>query len=321
MSTPTKKRKITSSTAKKETNPKGILYFFNKQTNSNAGIYEDGKDKTVQTDEELARELQERWNKEDNRVGTSTGDGKDYEIVSAALPVKRKAEELDGIPDGIDGTDGISNEDPKDSKNSKNSKDSKESKESKTQPEQETSKQGSVIDLKPPLRNPFDLSSVATTTDVASEINTIPFDLDPFAFDPTSYLQLPKPTPYALLAHAFTLVNSTRSRIKISDTLTNLLRVLILHDSSALLPAVWLTTNDIAPPYEGVEYGIGSQILSKAIQNTSGISAGQLRTLFNKMGDAGDVAFEAKSKQRTLGLRKPTALSESIDPKDIESGD
>jgi DNA ligase-1 len=43
---------------------------------------------------------------------------------------------------------------------------------------------------------------------------------------------------YALLTRCFVLVSSTRSRIKIVDTLVNLLRVIIEGDPSSLLPTV-----------------------------------------------------------------------------------
>ncbi|RPA82251.1 putative DNA ligase I [Ascobolus immersus RN42] len=319
-SAPTKKRKAAAGVKKNATPSKGILYFFNKQTNANAG-HDDGK-KAAQTDEELARELQDKWNKEDGKLSKSSVS---TDLADSSQGLKRKADEVDGLEESaskkievfvgkdrleeeleeeesIAIEDGINNPSknlglgPSGNKLETESRPDLEAKPESTQP-------------KPAPRNPFDLSAASTAPDNTSEINTIPFDHDPFTFDPTAYSHLPTPIPYALLAHAFTLVNSTRSRIKITDSLTNLLRLLILHDPSSLLAAVWLTTNDVAPPYEGVEYGIGSQILSKAIQNTSGISAGQLRTLFNKMGDAGDVAFEAKSKQRTLGLRKPAALT------------
>ena len=144
--------------------------------------------------------------------------------------------------------------------------------------------------------------------------STIPLDQDPLSFDPNSYSDLTKSFPngratYALLTRAFVLVTSTRSRIKIVDILVNLLRVIIRHDPGSLLPAVWLATNSIGPSYENNELGLGGSILSKAILKVSGISKQALKALNNKYGDPGDVAFHAKVRQRTLGLRKKMALS------------
>lgn len=70
-----------------------------------------------------------------------------------------------------------------------------------------------------------------------------------------------------------------------------------------------MTTNDIGPPYENNELGLGGSIISKALTKTSGITPAALKKLFHKHGDPGDVAFEAKVKQRTLMMKKPTPLS------------
>jgi DNA ligase-1 len=72
---------------------------------------------------------------------------------------------------------------------------------------------------------------------------------------------------------------------------------------------VWLTTNDIGPSYETNELGLGGSIISKALTKTSGITPAALKKLYNKHGDPGDVAFEAKVKQRVLIMKKPTPLS------------
>ena len=49
-----------------------------------------------------------------------------------------------------------------------------------------------------------------------------------------------------------------------------------------------------------MELGLGPSIISKAIQHVSGLSSQALRRLYNATGDAGDVAYEAKSSVRTL---------------------
>lgn len=94
-----------------------------------------------------------------------------------------------------------------------------------------------------PKNNTLSLQSATAAEDTISY--TIPFDQSPLTFDPlhyTSQLQQlwesEKGATYALLTHCFTLINSTQSRIKIVDTLVNLLRVLISADPQSLLPAV-----------------------------------------------------------------------------------
>lgn len=54
--------------------------------------------------------------------------------------------------------------------------------------------------------------------------------------------------------------------------------------------------------------GLGGSAISKALKKTYGLDNGTLKTLYHKHGDVGDVAFEAKKKQRYT-LRKPKPLS------------
>jgi DNA ligase-1 len=146
------------------------------------------------------------------------------------------------------------------------------------------------------------------------DIYAIPLDKDPLAFDPFTDAACfstwsPQRTPYAFLTHAFILINSTRSRLKIVDYLVNALRVVIAHDSESLLPLVWLTTNAIAPPFAGVELNLGGSVISKALVSASGLTPGALKRLYDKHGDIGDVAFEAKMAVRTLIAPAPLTVT------------
>jgi DNA ligase 1 len=103
-------------------------------------------------------------------------------------------------------------------------------------------------------------------------------------------------------------VSSTSSRIKIVDTLVNCLRIIIEADPESLLPAVWLATNSISPPYISLELGLGGSAISKALKQVCGLDNRSLKAIYDKYGDAGDVAFEAKKKQ-SFTLRKPKPLT------------
>ncbi|KAK8038290.1 hypothetical protein PG994_015057 [Apiospora phragmitis] len=135
------------------------------------------------------------------------------------------------------------------------------------------------------------LQSVAASVDTASE--SIPFDESPLTFEPSKYV-------HSLRDHW--------GRIKIVDTLVNCLRVLIEADPSSLLPAVWLATNSISPPYISLELGLGGSAISKALKQVCGLDQRSLKAIYDKYGDAGDVAFEAKKKQ-SFTLRKPKPLT------------
>ncbi|KAK7398574.1 hypothetical protein QQX98_012052 [Neonectria punicea] len=134
------------------------------------------------------------------------------------------------------------------------------------------------------------LQSAGMSEDTTS--TSIPLDESPLTFQPSQYLsQLQEhwtseggDASYALLTRCFVLVSGTTSRIKIVDTLVNCLRILIEGDPSS-----------------------GSAI-SKALRNVCGLDNRSLKAIYDKHGDAGDVAFEAKKKQ-SFTLRKPKPLT------------
>lgn len=158
------------------------------------------------------------------------------------------------------------------------------------------------------------LQTASTAEDTISM--SIPLDQPPLTFDPSTYTRQLREyweaegghASYSILVRAFSLVNSTQSRIKIVDILVNVLRILIEGDPDSLLPAVWLATNAFAPPYVPLELGLGGSAISKALRNAYGLDNLGLKTLYDKWGDAGDVAYEAKKRQ-SFTLRRPKPLS------------
>ncbi|EGO25388.1 hypothetical protein SERLADRAFT_348456 [Serpula lacrymans var. lacrymans S7.9] len=119
--------------------------------------------------------------------------------------------------------------------------------------------------------------------------------------------------PYAFIAHTLVTLSETRSRIVIINTLTNCLRTLLRYNPSSLLPALYLLSNTLSPPYSPIELGIGSSVISKAIQHVSGLTPAALKRLYNASGDPGDVAFEAKSNLRTLVPHPPLCITAVYD--------
>lgn len=67
-----------------------------------------------------------------------------------------------------------------------------------------------------------------------------------------------------------------------------------------LPPALYLLSNHLRPTYLPCELGIGSMILTRAIKDVSGLQARDLKRLWSRHGDPGDVAYEAKVHMRTL---------------------
>lgn len=185
-----------------------------------------------------------------------------------------------------------------------------------------TSKSGAEgsADTKPRLGfgpSGFGASSSSSNNKGGGDIVPAQLDVDILAFQPSrdvSTAQWPGGRmPYAFLVHsAFVPISATRSRLAIVRILTNLLRAIIELDPASLLPTIYLTINRLAPPHEpDSEMGIGSQVLTKAIQDSSGLSRAALKTLYNKHGDAGDVAAAASQNVRVL-VRPPQLLCHSV---------
>jgi DNA ligase 1 len=271
MPSPAKKRKVNGSASMRS-----IESFFSNQhaqlppkTLESSTARTEGNKEELLTDEELARKLQDEWNQTDT---PALSEPIRTESTSPSKVVD-KAEPSISKPSNIE-----------------------------TYAQSSTSKD--ILSLQ---------SSLGSEDTIVS---AIPLDDSPFTFDPAKYIpELQKhwandggDASYALLTQAFILVNSTTKRIKIVDTLVNLLRILIEGAPDSLLPAVWLATNSFAPPYEPAELGLGGSAISKAFKNIYGLNAQGLRTLYNKHGDAGDVAFEAKKRQ-SFTLKKPKPLT------------
>lgn len=330
MAPPAKKQKLNGS-AKKPAQSKGLEYFFNKQTQTPApssAIPQPPADKDTApddnsdlTDEQLAQKLQAQFDEEVRSEAQSvSAESKDAEANTedgdGAAEVK-----VDGMEDKSQSPNKECSASP--TKNGatwdfmKQQESPKKHESSYKKPETRPSKSQPPTPINPFAKKPsntLSLQSGGAGEDTVAQ--TIPFDESSLTFDPQKYLQdLQKSwaehggsASYALLARAFVLVNGTQSRIKIVDTLVNLLRTIIEGDPSSLLSAVWLATNAISPPYISLELGLGGSAISKALKNVCGLDSRSLKALYDKVGDPGDVAFEAKKRQ-TFKLRKPKPLS------------
>jgi DNA ligase-1 len=168
-------------------------------------------------------------------------------------------------------------------------------------PKGSTSEQDSDNTRHGPFVSPIGKSKLSSnstffpTLSTSSPENVVyPLDKDVFAFDPSTDIDTrtwPRhhrtkavQIPYSFLTAAFVLISATRSRLLIVTILTNTLRSIIRYQPNALVDAVYLITNHVAPSYEGVELGIGGQILTKAIKEVSGISAKEMKSLWHQVG-------------------------------------
>lgn len=288
MSSPAKKRKLNNGAKQPALPSRGLEYFFAKQQKNSAdgagGQTTSGTASYQVADEELARKLQAEWDREE-RGGAQNNDYQPKSEVDTtgpdSCPSAGDKEKVSGVEDSSGSSSNIL----------------------------KTHQLGSSE-----TKKTLSLSSAAATEDHSSA--SIPLDESPLTFDPSRYISQLQASwsadggdaSYALLTRCFVLVNGTTSRIKIVDTLVNCVRLLIEADPSSLLPAVWLATNAISPPYVSMELGLGGSAISKALKNVCGLDNRSLKAIYDRLGDPGDVAFEAKKKQ-SFTLRKPKPLT------------
>lgn len=165
---------------------------------------------------------------------------------------------------------------------------------------------------KSPSRLIMTMGYTEEPTEIASAFASLASD--PVFFDPHSLLnQSSSGIPYSFLAHALSMLSATRSRISIMNVLTNSLRVIMVNHQQSLLPAVYLLSNTLSPPYHPVELGLGYATISQAIQHVSGLSQQAIKKLYTTTGDLGDCAYEAKSKTRTLMPHPPLLVNAVYD--------
>lgn len=236
MAPPAKRPKLSSSSKSSPVKQRGLDYFFSKQkggsptkSSQNHQVVQAEDPITELTDEQLARKLQAQWDEE--AAGSSTASVPKQNETSSPLPPVQ-------LNDATPTTDTDNVEQRPDNK-----ADGVSSNVSVvTNPFMSKDNSSGNAPLK--VQNNLALQSGVSEEDSIS--NVICFDESPLTFDPQKYLpDLQKQwaahggnASYALVIRCFVLVNSTQSRIKIVDTLVNLLRTIIEGDPSSLLPTV-----------------------------------------------------------------------------------
>ncbi|WVQ78765.1 hypothetical protein IAT38_000856 [Cryptococcus sp. DSM 104549] len=278
-------------------------------------VRETSVDGGADADEVLARKLAAEWAKEDG-AGGSVAVVKSASAASPADKGKGKAAPIETITIEDDGNE----DDDVQAVDAPHVVINGSSSSSHTLPRAKPVKPANAVnavkaeqDIKPAFPSPSKGKAPAITSTAAESVAPIDFDMDPFVFSPAEIdaSQWPKGRlPYSILVGVYVQVSSTRSRLAIIRILTNFLH-LVLHTSPIdLPPSLYLLSNHLLPSYIPCDLGIGSSILTKAIQEVSGLQPRDLKRLWQKHGDPGDVAFEAKSNLRTLVRPAPLMVGD-----------
>ncbi|KAI7809612.1 DNA ligase 1 [Triplophysa rosa] len=106
--------------------------------------------------------------------------------------------------------------------------------------------------------------------------------------------------PYLAVARTFEKIEEDSGRLKNIETLSNLLRSVILLSPDDLQCCVYLCLNQLGPAYEGLELGVGETVLMKAVAQATGRQLDKIKAEAQDKGDLGLVAESSRSNQRMM---------------------
>lgn len=110
------------------------------------------------------------------------------------------------------------------------------------------------------------------------------------------------------LAKTFEAIEDISGRLRMIEVLANFFRSVIVLSPSDLIACVYLSLNQLAPAYEGLELGVAETSLMKVIGQTTGRSMAQIKSDAQSTGDLGIVAERSKSNQRMMFQPAPLTV-------------
>ncbi|XP_025222317.1 DNA ligase 1 isoform X4 [Theropithecus gelada] len=142
--------------------------------------------------------------------------------------------------------------------------------------------------------------------------------LDPSGYNPAKNSYHPvedacwKPgqkVPYLAVARTFEKIEEVSARLRMVETLSNLLRSVVALSPPDLLPVLYLSLNHLGPPQQGLELGVGDGVLLKAVAQATGRQLESVRAEAAEKGDVGLVAENSRSTQRLMLPPPPLTAS------------
>lgn len=115
--------------------------------------------------------------------------------------------------------------------------------------------------------------------------------------------------PYLALTRTFQLIEETRGRLKMVEILGNFFSSVLVTNPEDLLPSIYLSINQLAPAYEGMELGIAETTLMKVICEATGRKMDFIKSQTHLTGDLGIVAEQSRMSQRMMFKPAPLTIS------------
>jgi len=170
---------------------------------------------------------------------------------------------------------------------------------------------GPVLEVK--KQKPIIASDTHVDTKLSADVLRARYKGDPY--DPVKHAgwKKGKPMLYTALAECFNEISNNSKRLDKVRILGNLLRSVILLSPELLLEVLYLSVNQFAPPYAGIELGVGDSVIIKALSDSTGRKAKDIKLEYQKEGDLGLVAVKSRTSQRTMFPPPPLKTKKVFD--------
>ncbi|KAI2799067.1 tRNA ligase [Blomia tropicalis] len=119
--------------------------------------------------------------------------------------------------------------------------------------------------------------------------------------------------PFLALAKTFAEIEEHSGRLKSIQIMANYFCSVMHLSPDDLVKSIYLCLNKVGPDYENIELGIGPGILIKALSESTGRNAAQVKREIATLGDIGSFAETSKSNQRLLVKPKPLMVNAVFD--------
>jgi len=104
---------------------------------------------------------------------------------------------------------------------------------------------------------------------------------------------------FRTVAETFKKLESTSERLELISTLASLFQK---ADASNIHMLIYLLQGRVAPPYTGIEIGMGEKLVEEAIARAYGVDRSEVERLYKEMGDLGLVAEHLASQKKQMTL-------------------
>ncbi|KAL4657251.1 DNA ligase 1 isoform X2 [Arapaima gigas] len=142
----------------------------------------------------------------------------------------------------------------------------------------------------------------STSSEKAGVLNQTAYDPSRPNYHPVEHACWSKGqrVPYLAVARTFEKIEEEMGRLKNIETLSNLLRSVVVLSPDDLLCCIYLCLNQLGPAYLGMELGVGETVLMKAVAQATGRQLDKIKAEAQEKGDLGLVAESSRSNQRMM---------------------